>query len=65
MILIADSTRVDHDLLGVDLELASGFGVDLEPSWLGVGVDVLPAWELWRRPRWRQGQALRVAYGQP
>jgi hypothetical protein len=29
--MIAGPTRVDHDLLGVDLE----------PSWLGVGVDLL------------------------
>ena len=26
---------------------------------------LLPAWTLWCRPRRRQGQALRVAYGQP
>ena len=26
---------------------------------------LLPALGVWRRPRWRQGQALRVAYGQP
>ena len=55
MIMIADPTRVDHDLLGVDLE----------PSWIWVGVDLLPALGVWRRPRWPQGQALRVAYGQP
>jgi hypothetical protein len=26
---------------------------------------VLPALAVWRRPRWGQGQALRVACGQP
>jgi hypothetical protein len=42
------------DLMGLDLLPAFGFDLDL-----------LPAVGVWRRPRRRQGQALRVAYGQP
>jgi hypothetical protein len=41
--------------LGCDHDLSSCFAVN----------DLLPALGVWCRPRWRQGQALRVAYGKP
>ena len=46
-----------------DLEPAAGLGSILTWSRIWVGVDLLPALGVWRRPRWRQGQALRVAAG--
>ena len=50
-----------EDLVGCDELVASGLqsGGEAGPVW--VGVDLLPALGVWRRPRWRQGQALRVA----